>query len=273
MSIDLDAYCKRVGYDGLRTNTLATLRALHLLHPQAIPFENLDPLLKRPVNLDLGSLQAKLVQGGRGGYCFEHNLLFGNVLRALGFKVQDGTARVRWSVPMGVHTPRVHAVLFVEEEGERYLADVGFGGNVLTAPLKLNSRAEQQTPHEPFRLTEDGEGRLLEEAKINGVWTPLYAFDFSETHPSDYEMGNWFTSAHPGSIFVNGLVGARCEPGKRYALRDNQLAVHSLNGGTEKKTLQSAAELRDALTDLFKLRLDRLDGLDPVLAKLAARPA
>ncbi len=91
MSIDLGAYFKRIGYDGPRTNTLETLRALHLLHPQAIPFENLDPLLKRPVKLDLPSLEAKLVAGGRGGYCFEQDLLFAQVLSALGFKVQEGT--------------------------------------------------------------------------------------------------------------------------------------------------------------------------------------
>jgi N-hydroxyarylamine O-acetyltransferase len=272
MSIDLGAYFKRIGYDGPRTNTLETLRALHLLHPQAIPFENLDPLLKRPVKLDAASLEAKLVAGGRGGYCFEQNLLFAQVLRALGFKVQEGTARVRWSAPPGTVTPRVHAVLFVEAEGERYLVDVGFGGNVLTAPLKLSSRAEQATPHEPFRLVEEN-GRLVEEANLNGVWTPLYAFDFSETDPVDYEMGNWFTSAHPGSIFVKGLMGARPEPDRRYALMNNQLAVHKLKGGTEKKTLGSATELRDALTDLFKIRINGLDGLDTTLARLAAGTA
>ena len=112
------------------------MRELHPLHPQAIPFENLDPLLKRPVKLDLASLQAKMVEAGRGGYCFEHNTLFANVLRELGFKVQEGTARVRWSVPQGVRTPRVHCLLFVEAEGDDYLVDVGFGGNVLTAPLR-----------------------------------------------------------------------------------------------------------------------------------------
>jgi N-hydroxyarylamine O-acetyltransferase len=272
MSIDLNGYFTRIGYAGPRDASLATLHELHYLHPQAIPFENLDPLLKRPVKLDIPSLEAKLVQGGRGGYCFEQNLLFGNMLRTLGFTVQEGTARVRWSVPPGARTPRVHAVLFVEAEGERYLVDVGFGGNVLTAPLKLNSRAEQATPHEPFRLVEE-DGRLVEEAKLNGVWTPLYAFDFSETDPVDYEMGNWFTSAHPGSIFVKGLLGARAEPGRRYALMNNQLAIHTLNGGTEKKTLASAGELRDALGDLFKLRLDQLEDLDPALAKLAAATA
>ncbi|HEX2537283.1 MAG TPA: arylamine N-acetyltransferase [Pseudolabrys sp.] len=272
MSIDLDRYFARVGYDGPRDNSVATLRRLHELHPQAIAFENLDPLLKRPVKLDPASLQAKLVGGGRGGYCFEHNSLFAAVLRQLGFGVEEATARVRWSVPEGMTTPRVHCLLFVEAEGEDYLADVGFGGNVLTAPLKLASREEQATPHEPFRLVEDEDGHLVQEAKLGGEWKPLYAFDFAHTHPVDYEMGNWFTSAHPESIFVNGLMGARAEAGKRYALRDNQLAVHTLGRGTEKTTLKSAGELRDALTDLFKLRLDALEGLDPALAALAARP-
>jgi len=273
MSIDLDAYFKRVGYSGPREPTLATLQALHNLHPQAIPFENLDPLLGRPVKLDAASLQAKLVDGGRGGYCFEHNTLFANVLRQLGFKVQEGTARVRWTVPQGVRTPRVHCLLFVAAEGEDYLVDVGFGGNVLTAPLKLASRDEQKTPHEDFRLVDEDDRVVIQEAKINGQWTPLYAYDFADTHPADYEMGNWLTSTHPQSIFVNGLLGARSALGKRYAIRDNQLAVHTLNGGTEKKTLKSAGEMRDALTDLFKLRLGQLEGLDPVLAKLTARGA
>ena len=104
--IDLDAYCARLGYDGPRDASLKTLHDLHYLHPQAIAFENLDPLLGRPVKLDPASLQAKLVAGGRGGYCFEHNTLFAGVLRTLGFKVQEATARVRWSVPPGVGTPR-----------------------------------------------------------------------------------------------------------------------------------------------------------------------
>ena len=273
MNVDLDKYFARIGYDGPRDNSLDTLRALHNLHPQAIAFENLDPLLKRAVKLDPASLQAKMVEGGRGGYCFEHNSLFANVLRQLGFTVQEGTARVRWSVPEGVRTPRVHCLLFVEAEGEDYLVDVGFGGNVLTAPLQLQSREAQKTPHEDFRLVDEDDRVVIQEVRINGAWTPLYAYDFADTHPADYEMGNWLTSTHPQSIFVNGLLGARSEPGKRYALRNNQLAVHNLNGSTEKRTLASTAEMRDALTDLFKLRLDQLEGLDPALAKLAAGTA
>lgn len=270
-AIDLDAYFKRVGYDGPRDASLATLRRLHELHPQSIPFENLDPLLGRPVKLDLGSIQDKLVGGGRGGYCFEHNSLMAAVLRALGYSVKEATGRVRWGVPEGMRTPRTHCLLFVEAEGERYLTDVGFGGNVLTGPLHLETRDAQTTPHEEFRLVDEGNGIVVQEVNIDGQWLQTYAFDFSDAPPIDYELGNWYTSAHPSSIFVNGLMGARAEEGRRYGLRDNQLAVHTMGGKTEKTTLKSAAELRDALTDLFKLRLDGLVGLDDKLARLAER--
>jgi N-hydroxyarylamine O-acetyltransferase len=269
--IDIDAYCARVGYSGSRQPTLETLRALHFLQPQAIAFENLDPLLKRTVRLDPAALEQKLVHGGRGGYCYEQNLLFAHILRALGFTVTEHAARVLWNVPPGVTTPRSHMLLVVDLDGERYIADVGFGGNVLTAPLRLNSDAEQATPHEPFRVTKDGE-RYVVQFNMRGEWLKLYRFDLSEQVQGDHEAGNWFVSTHPHSIFVNGLMGARAEPDRRYALGNNQLSIHHMNGKSEKRTL-NARELREALTDLFKVRLDGLDGLDAALAGLAAGAA
>jgi len=270
-AVDLDAYFKRIGYDGPREASLATLRRLHELHPQTIPFENLDPLLGRPVRLDLASIEDKLVRGGRGGYCFEHNTLLAAVLRTLGYGVKEATGRVRWGIPPDMRMPRTHCLLIVEAEGERYLADVGFGGNVLTGPLNIEAREAQTTPHEQFRLVDEDNGIVAQEALIGGEWLQTYAFDFTETHPADFELGNWYTSAHPNSLFVNGILGARADKGRRYGLRDNQLSVHTMGGDTEKTTLTSARELRDALTDLFKLRLDGLTGLDDKLARLAER--
>ena len=266
--IDLDAYFRRVGYGGPRKPTLETLRELHRLQPQAIAFENLDPLLGRPVRLDPGSLEQKMVHGGRGGYCFEQNLLFAHALRELGFQVTELAARVLWNVPPGVNTSRVHMLLLVEVEGERYLTDVGFGGNVLTAPLLLDSDDEQATPHEPFQVLKDGAGYYLQ-FKMRGEWVKLYRFDLSEQLLPDHEQGNWFVSTHPNSIFVNGLMAARAESDRRYALSNNVLSVHRLNGASEKRTL-SAGELRDALGDLFKIKLADLDGLDTTLARLTA---
>src|SRR3954451_18267328 len=85
---DLTAYLDRIGYAGPREPTLAALHGIVAAHATAIPFENIDPLLGRGVRLDTGSLVAKMVGGGGGGYCFEHNTLLLHALRAIGFRVE-----------------------------------------------------------------------------------------------------------------------------------------------------------------------------------------
>ncbi|HLH42242.1 MAG TPA: arylamine N-acetyltransferase, partial [Bryobacteraceae bacterium] len=151
---DLDAYLHRIGYSGPRSASLETLTCVHALHPAAIPFENLNPLLGWPVALDVESLQAKLVAGGRGGWCFEQNYLLRHALEAMGFRVTSLAARVVWNAPAGSPVgPRSHMLLLVDLGGAPYIADVGFGGNVLTAPLRLEAHTAQPTPHELHRLS------------------------------------------------------------------------------------------------------------------------
>jgi N-hydroxyarylamine O-acetyltransferase len=266
LSIDLDAYCRRIGFTGKRAATLETLRAVHRLQPEAIAFENLDPLLKRPVRLDVASLEQKMLQDGRGGYCFEQNLLLSHALKAIGFKVSEHTGRVRWNLAKDVVTPRMHMVLVVEAEGQNYLADVGFGGNTLTGPLLMSSRDEQATPHEPARLIDEGDW-LVAQVKIRDAWASLYAFDLTEQMLPDLELSNWYTSAHPSSRFVNELIAMRVLPDGRYALLNNQLARHRLGRDTERRSLHSVPELRDALTDIFRLKLPECSELDTVLAR------
>src|SRR5881398_483010 len=119
-ALDLDAYLARIGYQGGLSPTAAVLKALHSAHVFSIPFENLDILLGRPILLDLESLQAKLVHGKRGGYCFEQNLLFAAVLEQLGFAVTRLAARVRRGAARLL--PRTHMTLRVEVEGAAWLA-------------------------------------------------------------------------------------------------------------------------------------------------------
>lgn len=266
MTIDVDAYCRRIGYSGGRTPTLDALRAIHRLHPQAIAFENLSPLLKQPVLLDDEALERKLIHGGRGGYCYEHNLLFGHALTELRFTVRELAGRVLWNVPEGAVLPRTHVLLLIEIDGERHIADVGFGPNTLTGPLLLDQRGEQPTPHGMYRLLEVGDEWILQN-KIRGMWTSLYQFDLREQLPPDLEMGNWYTSSHPNSIFVNNLMVARIAPGGRHALRNNELAYHSIEGTTERRTLGTAQELRDVLTRTFGLTLPESGELDALLAR------
>jgi N-hydroxyarylamine O-acetyltransferase len=267
---DLDAYLDRLGYAGPHTAALDTLEALHALHPAAIPFENLNPLLGWPVALDIESLQAKMVAGGRGGWCFEQNTLFRHALQALGFSVLSLGARVVWNTPPESPIgPRSHMLLLVELHGLRYIADVGFGGNVLTAPLRLEPNIAQSTPHETHRLLPLDNGFLLE-ASVNGEWKPFYRFTLEPQFPSDYEVSNWYLCHHPSSFFRQLLMAARAQPQGRLALRNNALAVHRKNG-TEKRTLENAAALRACLEIDFGLRLPESPDLDAALERVSSQ--
>ncbi len=262
--IDLDAYFQRIGYQGERLPTLQVLQAIHRQHAQTIAFENLNSFLKQPVHLDLASLQQKLIHEGRGGYCFEQNLLLRSVLVALGFQVTNLAARVMWNLPAGTITPRSHMLLRVDINEEIYIADVGFGGPTLTAPLSLTLDIEQATPHEAFRLLAL-ERTYIMQVYINQQWKPLYCFDLQEQQLPDYEASNWYVSTHPNSLFTNTLLAARPSLNCRYALRNNQLRVHYLDGSTQRRVLATETELRAVLEDDFCLNLGAIDNLDGTL--------
>ncbi|HEX9924351.1 MAG TPA: arylamine N-acetyltransferase [Anaerolineae bacterium] len=269
-TLDLDAYFQRIGYAGRRTASLDTLQAIVRRHAETIPFENLNPFLRWPVYLDLVSLQQKLVRDGRGGYCFEQNLLLGQVLQALGFQVTNLAARVMWNVPEGVITPRGHMLLRIDLEDQPYIVDAGFGGLTLTGALRLETGVEQATPHEPFRLITRGEGFVME-ARLRGAWQVLYRFDLQAQLLPDYEVTNWYLSNHPTSHFIHGLMAARPDTGRRYALRNNELAVHYLDGRTERRLLTSAAELRAVLKEQFRITVPAAPELDAAWQRLMAR--
>jgi N-hydroxyarylamine O-acetyltransferase len=263
----IDAYLRRIGYTGERSPTLATLRALHRLHPAAIPFENLDPWLGRPVRLEIEALEEKLVVGGRGGYCFEHNVLFGHILETLDCEVARLAARVLWNQPDDAAADRNHMLLRVRVEDADCIVDTGFGGLTLTSPLRLEPDLEQATPHETFRLRALGEDYRIE-ARIRGEWKALYGFDLRARTMAEFEARNRHLSTHPESRFRTALVAARTTPDRRYALSDTEFAVHPLNGPTERRRVASARELRSLLGGTFGLNLEGLDALDAALERL-----
>ena len=149
---DLNAYLRRIGYHPTPAVDVQTLRGLAVAHVAALPFENLNPWLGTPVLLSVDALQRKLVQGGRGGYCFEQNGLFAAALRAIGFEVQTLIARVLWNRPEDAITAQTHMLLQITLDGESWLADVGFGALALAGALRLEPDIEQPTALEPFRL-------------------------------------------------------------------------------------------------------------------------
>lgn len=264
--IDLEAYLRRIGYEGPRGTAPETLRRLHRLHPEAIAFENLDPLLERPVALAPDALEAKLVHGGRGGYCFEQNLLFMHALRALGFTVSGLAARVVWNQPEDTLTPRGHMLLRVTLGDTVYIADVGFGGLTLTAPLVLEAGRDQETPHETMRLERAGTHWRLR-ALIGTEWRSLYTFQLEEHFQVDYEVSNYYLSSNPTSHFRHSLIAARSTPEGRHALLNNRLSFHDGKGGGERRDLQSAREIRTVLTDTFGIAVPSQAALTEALRR------
>jgi N-hydroxyarylamine O-acetyltransferase len=250
--LDLDAYLKRVGYTGPREPTLAALEALHLAHATRIPFENLDVLLGRPIRLDLASLQAKLVAGGRGGYCFEHNLLFAAVLARLGFDLKLVAAKVRHRGDRDL--PRTHMLLMVSVEGADWLADVGFGGEGLLLPVPFATGRETRHYAWAYRIVEEKPGQWLLQSQREDSWANLYCFTLEPQTPADCEMANHYTSTHPDSPFVSTLTAQLPTPAARHVLRNRELVTDRGGGNIARRTLRDDDELLDVLAGNFGLR-------------------
>lgn len=252
-AVDLDAYLARIGYRGGRAPTLRTLNGICEAHVTAIPFENLDVLLGRPISLADEAVDEKLIHRARGGYCFEQNTLLYRVLRTLGFEASLLSARARISRSRDETPSRTHVFLRVEAEGASWLADVGVGGLSSTAALRLVPDEEQATPHEPRRLVREG-ARWFHQAKLGDDWVDVTEFTLEEMPAIDREVGNWFTSAHPLSPFREGPMVARALPaGGRVTLRGDQLTVRT-DTGIDRRTLDTPASLLEALDRCFGLR-------------------
>jgi arylamine N-acetyltransferase len=277
--LDLAAYLARIGEPGLDTPDLPTLRRIVAAHARSVAFENLDAFTGQEPRLDAEGLEAKLVRGGRGGWCFEQNGLLGLALDALGYRTTGLAARVMWGRPADAPpAARSHMLLRVDLPEGPHLVDVGFGGGTLTGVLALEPEAEQPTPHEPFRLSTGadralppspaGEPGYVMQVLVGGEWRPLYWFDLTPHLLEDYAVSNFYLARHPQSQFVTGLMVARPDSDRRYALNGTTLSVHHLGGPSEKRTLESPSAVREVLEQHFLLDLSALPDLDAALARL-----
>lgn len=258
--MDLDAYFRRIGYDGPPGASPEALAAIVRCHAMAIPFENLAVLAHGAPDLESRAVEAKLVGRRRGGYCFEQNHLLLAALRGIGFAVEPLSARVRWGLAPGTPTPRTHMVLRVRSGGRPWLADVGFGNFTLTAPVDLSTGEPQQTPHERVRVAPEGDGFVLEVESGEG-WRGAYAFDLVPQLHVDYLQQNWYTATRPGALFANNLVVTLPISGGRRTLFNRTLTLRSLAGTVERTPVESIGALAEILGASF--------GLEPEAVELA----
>ena len=175
-------------------------------------------------------MQEKLVDSRRGGYCFEQNVLFKAALEAIGFKVAGLGGRVRWmSPPDSPLGPREHMMLTVDLPDGPYLADVGFGACVLDSPLQFKTDAEQRTAMGTYRLSE-ADGLFSLSAKQPAGRRVMYVFNLEPQIQSDYELGNWYTSAESACAVQQHADRRGVGGDKRYKLINRRFAIEARDG-------------------------------------------
>lgn len=252
--ISLQDYFDRIQYQGETDLTAETLRELHIAHTLNIPFENLDIMCGREISLDIAAIYQKLVLDRRGGYCFEMNALFAQVLRQMGFEVQDLLARVF----IGPETlfARLHHVLLVSIAGRRYLVDVGFGGNGLIAPIELVDGCISEQFADTFRLVSSDKFGYVLQFLQDGVFVNSYAFTLEPQVPViDYLAPNYFTSNFPGSLFRQKAICTRPTRQGRITLTDLELKIRT-RGQTERIIADNQETFNRLISENFGLPAD-----------------
>ncbi|MHB1810198.1 MAG: arylamine N-acetyltransferase family protein [Solirubrobacteraceae bacterium] len=265
--LDLDGYLKRIGASGEDD-----MAEVHRAHACGIPFENLDPHMGVPVALHPEALERKLVVERRGGYCFEQNLLLASALEALGASVAPLLARVRWGARPGVPLPRAHLALRVEHGGSVWLADVGFGNGTLLEPIPFGRGGPYEQAGWRFRIVEDGLEHVLQ-TEVQGEWRDVYGFAPEPAPHVDIEMSNWYTSTHPESRFVTGLlVAATRRDGSRLLLSDfgGELTLTRRTPEGAVSTPTARDEIASLLAFEFELDGFALDAAGRVTRRAAA---
>jgi len=248
---EVDAYLARIGAARPGRADTAALRELQLRHLLAVPFENLSIHLGEPIVLEPGALRDKLLRRRRGGFCYELNGAFSELLAALGFQVTLLAARVFGDGGLG--PPFDHLALRVDVAGDGpWLADVGFGRHS-SYPLRIDTTAEQADPGGTFRVavTADGDLDVIRDGQ------PQYRAEPRPRSLGDFGPTCWWQQTSPESHFTRSLVCSLLTERGRVTLSDRTL-IHTTGDRREERTLAGDAEVLDAYRSLFGIVLDRL---------------
>lgn len=263
----LTAYCARLGLGGAPKADAEGLAQLQAAHRQAIAFENIDVLLGRGIRIDSDSVFDKLVMRQRGGYCFEQNRLYADMLAEIGFRLRPLMARVRLAVPEGLVPPRTHILLLVELEDGFWIADAGFGGSYVPV-MPLRDGVEAQTPdgarHRLRHIGKpDGEWVLERAGSRTGTdgraedhedWQAQYTFDLAHVADTDLEQANHWVSTWPQSRFVIEPRVTIVLPEGFRALTGTSLSIAD-KGSHEKREIANEGEWRAVVAELFGIEL------------------
>jgi N-hydroxyarylamine O-acetyltransferase len=252
--VDVGAYLERIGVEDPVDPSAEGLRALHRAHLFAVPFENLDIHLARPIVLDPGSLVRKVVADRRGGFCYELNGAFAELLAALGYRVERLAAGVMGDEGFGPMFD--HLLLRVEAPGDPrpWLVDVGFGEGFVD-PLRLEIDAQQPQANGTYRLQADGDDLILTRRQGDGRPEPQYRFTLEPHALDEYADMCRHHQTSPASHFTRQRVCSLATPDGRVTLSERALIV-TRDGERTIRRVPDDAAYRAALAERFAIAID-----------------
>jgi N-hydroxyarylamine O-acetyltransferase len=221
----------------------------------AVPFENLDIALKRPIRLDLEALWDKIVVRRRGGFCYELNGLFAWLLREIGYHVMHLNARVfNRKGELGIDFDHLALLVQVPNVDTRWLVDVGFGDS-FTEPLNFEERDEQEQGLRSYRLEQTTAGYITWQKDYDGTWERQYYFDLQpHRFPEEYKSACLYHQTSPRSSFTRGSIISRATPDGRVSLEEGRLIL-TKNGKRSERSLKNEEKYHRLLKEYFGFNL------------------
>ena len=246
--LDLDGYLRRIGLPHRPDPTLDSLRRLQHAHSTAIGFDNVDGLLGRPVSLELGDIQLKVLRAGRGATCAELNLLLAAALERLGFAVTRLAGRPRPGPR--VVLPLTHTTLLVEVDGAAWLVDGGLGGEAVTEPLAIVGAVPAGRQPWRWRVSAAGDDGYVMQTERGRRWVDLYSFDLHPQRFVDYLVAHYYSTTYPGIPIATMLVAHRIVGGERHVVKGTGY-TRTAADGTPTSRLLDLDGLGHVLADVF----------------------
>ena len=254
--IERVTYLRRIGYEGKTEVSKECLEALMELHLRNVPFENLESYKEGKVpSLESSDVYEKIVIRKRGGYCFELNKLFYELLKASGFQAIPVGVRILWKKEK--LPPMLHRATLVTLGSDMYYCDIGYGGPGPKHPVKLEDGIHEEKGGE-FRIMMEPEGtngEILIERRKGNTYLPLLRFRMSPTLEVDFELMNFYCATSPDVMFTQKRVLSRNTLGGSVALTGNVLSIQHADGSLDCQETSSDETLREWIRSYFEIQV------------------
>jgi len=252
--MEIATYLERIGYTGNAEPTIGLLNALQRQHLLSIPFENLDIHYKIPIELNLQNIFEKLVIKRRGGFCYELNGIFYELLKTMGFTVKMISARV-FDQKQQIFTPEFdHLAVIAKIDSTEYLADVGFG-EFAFVPLKFELNTIQSDERGRFRIERYDDLYYKVTKETDESWVPEYIFSLKKRDLIEFKDMCYYNQTSPLSHFTQNKFCSLATEKGRITVTANKIKITE-EGRLSEVQLNSEDEFLDALEKYFHIRLN-----------------